>query len=98
MVILAGRPDDPSYLDSMLRATQAILDAQEAAKFTKEECSHVRADNSAALNVGIYHGGGTKKPGNLNNGRHTDILRGLIANPDLFRMAAFADGAWLWFW
>lgn len=48
--VLAGRPDDPRYMQSMLRAADAILKAREAAEFTREECNHRRADDSAALN------------------------------------------------
>lgn len=93
IAILAGRPNDPRYVESMLRAAAAILKAREAAQFTAEECTHRRADESAALNCGMYYGGGAQKPGNMDNGRHTEILEELVANPDVSRMAAFADGA-----
>ncbi|TEB27663.1 hypothetical protein FA13DRAFT_1603367, partial [Coprinellus micaceus] len=97
VAILAGRPSDPSYVESMLRATDAILRAREQADFTHDECHHDRADDSAALNYGIYYGGGGEVPGNLKNGRHTEILEALVSNPDLSRMASFADAAFrLW--
>ena len=96
VAILAGRPADPTYLESMLRATDATLRAKEKADFTYEECHHDRAGNSAALNFGIYYGGGGQEPGNLKNGRHTQILNELVADPDLSRMAAFADSEFLW--
>lgn len=96
MAILAGRPSDPSYVESMLRATDAILRAREQADFTHDECHHGRADDSAALNYGTYYGGGGEVPGNLKNGRHTEILEALVSNPDLSRMASFADGELLY--
>lgn len=89
---MARRPLDPSYIESMLCATQAILRAREAAQFTEEECQHRRANGSAALNVGIYYGGGGQEPGNLNSGKYAEVLEGLVADPDISRMASFADG------
>lgn len=76
----------------MLRATEAILRARASARFTEDECSHRRADDSAALNVGIYYGGGAQAPGNLNNGKHAEVLEELVADPDISRLASFADG------
>lgn len=83
---------DSSYVESMLRATEAILQARASAQFTKDKCSHRRADDSAALNVGIYYSGGAQAPGNLNNGKYTEVLEVLVADPDISRMASFADG------
>ncbi|TEB29320.1 hypothetical protein FA13DRAFT_1665785 [Coprinellus micaceus] len=97
LVILAGRPGDPTYVESATRAAIAILEAGERANFEPSEHHHRRADNSPALNVGVYYGGGGGKPKNLDNGKRASILQGLIANPDVSRMAAFADVAFkLW--
>ena len=93
VVILAGRPSDSSYVEAASRAADAMSSAREAAQFTKEECSHCRAEDSAAVNVGIYHGGGTGKPCNLDNGRHAEVMENLVRNPDVSRMAGFADSA-----
>lgn len=94
LVILAGRPDDKGYEASATRVGEMILDVGERAQFTAEERSHRRADDSAAINIGSYYGGGAKKPGNMDNGRHTEIAQELIKDPDLSRVAAFADGAY----
>ncbi|KAF6754966.1 hypothetical protein DFP72DRAFT_812302, partial [Ephemerocybe angulata] len=97
LVVLVGRPDDDSYVQSVLEATDAILKAREAAAFTPEECEHKRASDSAALNFGIYYGGGATSPGNLLTGRHEEMLKGLVSNPHITRMAGFADAAFkLW--
>lgn len=92
-MIMAGRPDDPSYMASVIQATKAILGAGKAAEFTEEELDHKRASGSAAVNVGTYHGGGTKKPVNLDNGKRSEVLKDLVKNPGISRMAGFADGA-----
>ncbi|RXW14744.1 hypothetical protein EST38_g11112 [Candolleomyces aberdarensis] len=91
MVVMAGQPNDPSYRECHLRVAHKVLTAGEAAEFTAEELEHKRASNSAALNTGIFHGVGTSGPVNLSNGRHAQLLEGLVKDPDICRMASFAD-------
>ncbi|RXW15820.1 hypothetical protein EST38_g10034 [Candolleomyces aberdarensis] len=91
MVTMAGQPNDPTYKACQLRATNKILVVGEAAEFTVEELDHKRASNSAALNHGIFHGVGTSGPVNLSNGRRTQLLKDLVKDPDVCRMASFAD-------
>jgi hypothetical protein len=92
MVVLSGQPVDPTYQECQVRATQKILKTAEAANFCPEELEHPRASNSAALNHGIFHGQGTPRPLNLSNGCRTELLDELCKDPDLCRMAYFADG------
>ncbi|KAF6763616.1 hypothetical protein DFP72DRAFT_1059685 [Ephemerocybe angulata] len=91
LTILGGRAADPSFMKSADRATEAILKAAEGAEFTEEEREHKRASDSAALNTGIYYGGGATKPGNMANGRHAEMLEVLVSDPDISRIAGFAD-------
>lgn len=92
MVVMAGQPRDPAYQDCQSRAAQKMLQVGEAASFLAEELDHPRASNSAALNHGVFHGQGTPRPVNLSNGPRTQLLEGLCQDPDVRRMAHFADG------
>ncbi|KAF6743135.1 hypothetical protein DFP72DRAFT_828953, partial [Ephemerocybe angulata] len=97
LVVLVPQLDDPAYVSSVIRATETILREGEDAQFTPEELEHRRASESAALNVGPYYGGGATEPGNIRNGRHTAMLERLVADPDITRMASFADATFkLW--
>ncbi|RXW11954.1 hypothetical protein EST38_g13900 [Candolleomyces aberdarensis] len=91
MVVMAGQPDDPTYRECQSRVTSKILKAGEAAGFTAQELEHKRASNSAALNTGIFHGVGTSGPVNLSNGKRAQLLEDLVKDPDICRVASFAD-------
>ncbi|RXW11190.1 hypothetical protein EST38_g14665 [Candolleomyces aberdarensis] len=93
MIVMSGRPLDPTYQECQARAAQKILQAGEAAGFLPEELDHPRASNSAALNHGIFHGQGTPHPLNLSNGCRTQLLEELCSDPDVCRMAEFADAS-----
>ncbi|KAJ2912263.1 hypothetical protein MD484_g8157, partial [Candolleomyces efflorescens] len=93
MVVLAGQPLDPTYQESQERATQKILRAREVADFQPEELDHHRASNSAALNHGVFHGQGTPHPLNLCNGARAELIEDLCQDPDIRRMAHFADAS-----
>lgn len=92
LVVLAGRPDDLGYVECSERVMEAILRAGDMADFTASERNHRRSEDSAAVNIGVYYGGGTGAPCNLDHGKRSDAMRELVANPDVSRMAAFADG------
>ncbi|KAF6750834.1 hypothetical protein DFP72DRAFT_817224 [Ephemerocybe angulata] len=91
LTILEGRAADPLFMKSADRATEAILKVAEGAEFTEEEREHKRASDSAALNMGIYYGRGATKLGNMANGRHAEMLEVLVSDPDISRIAGFAD-------
>ncbi|KAJ2913949.1 hypothetical protein MD484_g6468, partial [Candolleomyces efflorescens] len=91
LVIMSGQPLDPTYQECQERVTEKILRAREAADFQPEELDHHRASNSAALNHGVFHGQGTPRPLNLCNGARTELVEGLCRDPDVCRMAHFAD-------
>ncbi|KAF6742010.1 hypothetical protein DFP72DRAFT_861224 [Ephemerocybe angulata] len=82
-----GRPDDPRYAASLLRACEAILLAGTKIKLDKD---HRRGRGFGARNVGILHQQGPKKPYNL---RTEPVLEDLLANPDVERMATFQSAA-----
>ncbi|TEB26990.1 hypothetical protein FA13DRAFT_1604994, partial [Coprinellus micaceus] len=97
LVVLAGRPDDLGYVECSERVMEAILRAGDMADFTASERNHRRSEDSAAVNIGVYYGGGTGAPCNLDHGKRSDAMRELVANPDVSRMAVFADAAFkLW--
>ncbi|KAJ2922433.1 hypothetical protein H1R20_g14668, partial [Candolleomyces eurysporus] len=91
MVVMTGQPNDLSYRECQLRITHKILKVGEAAEFTAEELEHKQASNSAALNTGIFHGVGTSGPVNLSNGKRAQLLEDLVKDPDVCRVASFAD-------
>ncbi|KAJ2935881.1 hypothetical protein H1R20_g1211, partial [Candolleomyces eurysporus] len=93
MIVMASQPDDPTYQKCQLRVTDKVLEVGKAAEFTAEELHHKRASESAALNHGIFHRVGTSGPVNLSNGKCTQLLEDLVKDPDICRMASFADAS-----
>lgn len=88
---LAGRPEDPTYLKACEEASELMLAARDKNMFERDELHHKRGD-FPAVNVGIIHGNGTKQPTNLRTGRHAEMLKGLLENRSVQRLAGFADG------
>ncbi|KAF8056168.1 hypothetical protein FPV67DRAFT_1431887 [Lyophyllum atratum] len=95
--VFVGRPsNDPTYRESCQRAYNVIMREGAQAKFSKSETTHRRGD-FPALNVGVTMGLGATYPTNLDNGPHAAMVERLISNPDIQRLAHFADFAFsLW--
>ncbi|KAF8075917.1 hypothetical protein FPV67DRAFT_1444720 [Lyophyllum atratum] len=92
-VVLAGQmADDPMYAKSCELAYEAMLYEGQEAHFTAAELNHHCGDFSA-VNVGITMGLGATYPTNLGVGTHADMLKHLLANEHIIRLANFADSA-----
>lgn len=90
--VLAGRPNDPTYLDDCNAAYNAIQSEGTSAHFHLQEPPKNRRGKYVSLSVGVSHGQGTTEPVNLKNTVHESMLDRLLSNKSIMRMAAFADG------
>ncbi|KAG6819852.1 hypothetical protein H0H93_007996 [Arthromyces matolae] len=90
--VLVGQPKNTSYAESQQRAFEAIMKEGKHSGFTDEESIHCRG-NFPAVNVGSTLGFGALYPTNLSGGAHAQMIERLLKNPDVMRMANFADGA-----
>ncbi|KAJ7818941.1 hypothetical protein B0H13DRAFT_1921973 [Mycena leptocephala] len=92
VAVLAGQPRDRSYAEATQRAFQAICNAGAQARFPAAMRNH-RRGLFAAMNIGLCYGEGQTTPCWLNNKEYTAVADGLLADPDIGRMAGFADAA-----
>lgn len=90
-MVLAGRPDDPSYVAAADAAAHLMYEESSRAGFSASEAHHRRGD-FPALATGISYGQGQKVPTNLVNHRHALLLSRLVGHEAIQRMAMFADG------
>ncbi|KAJ7706805.1 hypothetical protein B0H17DRAFT_918481, partial [Mycena rosella] len=97
IAVLAGQPSDPSYAASADAAYAAFQAEAVAAKFPCSQYLHRRGGSFPALNVGMFHGKGTRAPIALDNGIYNGLLVRLLANPHINRMVVYASSAFtLW--
>lgn len=74
-------------------ACQALEDARSKLTFSSKEKVH-RRGRFPALGVGISHGSGQTRPGNLHHSSHNmAILQQLLANEAFIRLSGFVIGA-----
>ncbi|KAJ7037287.1 hypothetical protein C8F04DRAFT_952936 [Mycena alexandri] len=96
IAILAGRPNDPSYVADVQNAYEAMAQERAQAKFAADMSRHRRGP-FVALNCGIGYSKGQHVPANMNNGEHAAILQRLLGNRNVIRMATYASAAFnLW--
>lgn len=88
---LAGRPDDPTYDLACKDAFESIVREGQAAQFTSAEKKH-RRGHFPALATGISYGKGQKRPTRLDAGVHSAMLRRLVGNQSIERLATYASG------
>ncbi|KAF5377194.1 hypothetical protein D9615_006459 [Tricholomella constricta] len=94
--LAAASVNDPSYAESCRRAYEAIMEEGRRANFSDAEHNH-RRGNFPAINVGVTMAPGAAHPTNLGLGPHKGMAQRLLNNPDIMRIAHFADGAFnLW--
>ncbi|KAG6851995.1 hypothetical protein C0991_004349, partial [Blastosporella zonata] len=94
--VLAGQPDSVSYAEACRLAYETIMEEGKAADFSNAQLHHKRGD-FPAVNIGVTMGLGATYPTNLQTGKHNDMLQRLLANPNIQRLANFADTAFnLW--
>ena len=91
-VAMAGQPNDPNYEDSCNNLHEFLLQKREEIPFLPQQLAHTRG-NYPAINVGVFHGKGTKRPVNL---RHRVgarvVLDEILSNKNMRRVAGFQDG------
>ncbi|KAF6743738.1 hypothetical protein DFP72DRAFT_827189 [Ephemerocybe angulata] len=89
--------DSKDAAESRKRAGEAILHAGLASKFKPAQVDHKRGKGFGALNVGVMMGHGPKRPYNLRNAGHEDMLSKLLADSDIQRIAHFQDSTFAMF-
>ncbi len=89
--IAVGQPCDPTYMEDHDEVCRAFLDVGSRLAFCDAELDHKRG-NFPAVNVGVTHARGTKRPVFLKSG-HQDEIDALLSMKGLQRMANFANGA-----
>lgn len=94
--MLAGHPDDPTYLAATREAFALMQSASVEEEFRPGEKVH-RRGNFPALAVGISYGNGQTEPTELSEGvkgkgLHANLLQKLVGHEAVSRMAAFSSG------
>ncbi len=89
--IAAAPPRDPTYMEDHDEVCCAFLGVGSRLAFRHVELKHKRGD-FPAVNVGVTHARGTKRPVFLKSG-HQDEIDALLGMKGLQRMAKFANGA-----
>ncbi|KAJ7066859.1 hypothetical protein B0H15DRAFT_958294 [Mycena belliarum] len=90
IAVLAGRPDDPTYL-AAADAVYSAMKMEASALHLPRTLFSKRRGAFPALNVGTYYGKGTRSATQLDNGVYDPLLARLLANPHLNRMAVYAS-------
>ncbi|RPD69140.1 hypothetical protein L226DRAFT_472205 [Lentinus tigrinus ALCF2SS1-7] len=90
---LAGMPNDPEWPSLVGRVTEKLARAQRLMAELEDEPDHRRGSYFYG-HRGFSIGQGQKRPGNLrNSARRQEILEELRTDPDVIRVANFANGA-----
>ncbi|TEB24738.1 hypothetical protein FA13DRAFT_1796938 [Coprinellus micaceus] len=91
-MVLVASPKDESWMGSCMGAFHAMEDARGRLIMEVLEIHH-RRGSFPAINVDISYGQGPKRPHNLDNGPHSELMRALLKNEDVRRIAVFASAA-----
>ncbi|KAF9447924.1 hypothetical protein P691DRAFT_634259, partial [Macrolepiota fuliginosa MF-IS2] len=86
--VLAGRPPGQDFDDAALRACRKMIREARGTSFAPKELNHPRGC-FPVINVGVTHGKGTTEP--VNKAEHQDVAQRLLQDPDIDRMAGYAD-------
>ena|SRR5580704_9926511 len=89
--VLAGRPDDPTYVKAAEETFQALAEEATKANFATKECNHKRGC-FPAVSVGLSYGQGQLKPALLDTGKNTAMMERLLQNTSIQRIATFGSG------
>ncbi|KAJ7028795.1 hypothetical protein C8F04DRAFT_924844, partial [Mycena alexandri] len=96
IAVLAGRPDDPSYVAAIQEAYAAMEEERKRAKFPAT-MRHHRRGAFPPLNTGFGYSKGQRVPSRMHNGEHSAIIQRLLGNTNVIRMATFGSAAFaLW--
>lgn len=90
--MLAGRPNDPSYVEAGDRAAEAIIREGQTANFPSKEKKHRRGPFPAKQR-GVQYGKGQPQPTDLKNGPYDAMLERLTDDPDIARHATYQSSA-----
>jgi hypothetical protein len=91
VAVCAGQPNDPEYGKCCDQFSKLLAAEGKGAALGEVKNSHKRGA-FPAINVGIYHGQGTKKPVNLNCKQHSAFVQDLLKSENVQRVAGYADG------
>ncbi|TFK85713.1 hypothetical protein K466DRAFT_437711, partial [Polyporus arcularius HHB13444] len=92
---LAGEPKDPDWPALIQRVSDKFANAQKRMAELEDEPEHRRGKYFSA-HCGHSIGSGQQRPGNLrNSARRQEIIDSLRLDPDVIRVANFANGALL---
>jgi hypothetical protein len=95
--VLAGRPDDPTYLDAAQDAALEMTAEAMSATFAPRERKHRRGEY-AAVSVGISFGNGQLEPSRLRDSTHNAMLARLLKSKAISRLATYASGMFFVFY
>ncbi|KAF9035951.1 hypothetical protein BJ165DRAFT_642156 [Panaeolus papilionaceus] len=96
IAILAGMPVDPGYLQAGKNVFARGLLASQQGNFSSDERQH-RRGSFVSLPFGISYGSGQTVPQRLATGNHGALVKTLLEDVDLQRLANYADSAFqLW--
>lgn len=93
IAVLAGRPNDDSYVQSADQAFERMRSLADAEVWKEDELLPHRRGTFIAHNVGISGGKGTPHPIRLSVGTHAYLTAQLLGNKALQRIAAFGSSA-----
>lgn len=88
--VLAGQPNDPSYVAAAQEAFELIYEAGVAERFRPEVQLH-RREHFPALAMGISYGKGQQIPSNIKLNAHKTMLETLISSAPIMRLARYTD-------
>ncbi|KAF9471462.1 hypothetical protein BDN70DRAFT_819955, partial [Pholiota conissans] len=93
VAVFVNGPDDLKWDEVKRGATNAICAARDRCRFPRKAAKH-RRGNFPALNKGISHGNGSKRPGNLyQEKRNAAVLADLAKNPHISRISGHANSS-----
>jgi hypothetical protein len=90
-LVCVKRPDDPSYMEDVEKATVAMLECGRTTALGKADVNHSRGVYPV-LRCGITKGPGSKEPHNLDLKDNEEQVKRLLSHPSIRRMGMFADG------
>ncbi|KAI9068915.1 hypothetical protein FKP32DRAFT_1587310 [Trametes sanguinea] len=89
--MLAGKPQDPTWGETVAQVNEAMSAASAACRFSAVQKSHRRGD-FATLAQGFSFGGGQTAPGNIRNKPvNARALAELCQHPAMLRIAGFGN-------
>lgn len=92
VAVLAPPPKDLSYAESTRRAAEKMRIEANKANFQSDELKDPNRGDYHAVNVGLSYGQGHIKPINRDVGRFGNLVRALLEDVNIQRLASYQDG------